>query len=383
MTRAIAIAVRRVLRTSAVLFSMTAIAGGLSGCGSNDSIFGGNDAGPQAAVAPVPQKAKLAFAPLIGAPATVSAQLTSSLMGEVEKQGVPVARTASEAADYTVKGYIVAAPEKSGSKLSYIWDVSDRSGQRAHRITGEEFAPGKAGADPWATVDAGVLTRIASATATQLAAWVPTQPGAAGTEPLVANANSAAAATGSSLTPPAAGQAVTAEPSLAANGNATLADPNSGVQAANVALNQGQNDPLQSGQVLGDQANVAVTPGRKVVVVPPVEGAPGDGQVSLTKALRKQLVGQGYEVLEAPTPGAYTVKGKVAMGQPEGGKQKILITWAVYDGVGQYLNSAKQSPVIPQGSLDGAWGRTAEAAASGAVPKIVTIMKDGKRAASN
>ncbi len=382
MTRAIAIAVRRVLRTSAVLFSMTAIAGGLSGCGSNDSIFGGTDAAPQAAVAPVPQKPKLAFAPLIGAPATVSAQLTASLMGEVEKQGVPVARTASEAADYTVKGYIVAAPEKSGSKLSYIWDVSDRSGQRAHRITGEEFAPGKAGGDPWATVDAGVLTRIASATATQLAAWAPTQPGAAGAEPLVANANSAAAA-GSSVTPPATGQAVAAAPSLTTNGNTALADPNTGVQAANVALNQSKNDALQSGQVLGDQASAAVTPGRKIVVVPPVEGAPGDGQVSLTKALRKQLVGQGYEVLEAPTPGAYTVKGKVAMGQPEGGKQKILITWAVYDGVGQYLNSAKQSPVIPQGSLDGAWGRTAEAAASGAVPKIVTIMKDGKRAASN
>lgn len=377
MTRAIAIAARRVLRTAAVLFAMTAIAGALAGCGSNDSIFGGNDAAPQAAVAPVPQKAKLAFVPLIGAPATVSAQLTANLMGEVEKQGIPVARTASEAADYTVKGYIVAAPEKSGSKLSYIWDVSDRSGQRAHRITGEEFAPGKTGTDPWATVDAGVLTRIAASTATQLAAWVPTQPGtgaATGAEPLVA---SGAASNGAAVTPPAAAEQTT----LATSGQSSLPQSSAGVQSANVALDTAKNDPLQSGQVVGDQA--ALTPGRKVVVVPPVEGAPGDGQVSLTKALRKQLAGQGYEVLEAPTPGAYTVKGKVAMGQPEGGKQKILITWAVYDGVGQYLNSAKQSPVIPQGSLDGAWGRTAEAAASGAVPKIVTIMKDGKRAASN
>lgn len=379
MTRAIAIAVRRVLRTSAVLFSMTAIAGGLSGCGSNDSIFGGTDAAPQAAVAPVPQKPKLAFAPLIGAPATVSAQLTASLMGEVEKQGVPVARTASEAADYTVKGYIVAAPEKSGSKLSYIWDISDRSGQRAHRITGEEFAPGKTGTDPWSTVDAGVLARIATSTATQLSAWVPTQPGTgAAAEPLVANATD----TSASAAPAASGQVAAGQPAITANGTSTLTDPNTGVQSANVALSTAKSETLQSGQVLGDQA-AAVTPGRKVVIVPPVEGAPGDGQVSLTKALRKQLVGQGYEVLDAPTPGAYTVKGKVAMGQPEGGKQKILITWAVYDGVGQYLNSAKQSPVIPQGSLDGAWGRTAEAAASGAVPKIVTIMKDGKRAASN
>jgi hypothetical protein len=363
------------VRTVAALVAMTALTGALAGCGSNDSIFGGSDAAPQAAVAPVPQKSKLAFVPLIGAPATVSAQLTANLMGEVEKQGIPVARTASEAADYTVKGYIVAAPEKSGSKLSYIWDVSDRSGQRAHRITGEEFAPGKTGTDPWATVDAGVLARIAAGTATQLAAWVPTQPGTGtGAEPLVA---SGTAIDGAAVTPPAA----TGQTTLATSGQNSLSRADSGVQAANVALDTAKTDPLQSGQVVGDQA--ALTPGRKVVVVPPVEGAPGDGQVSLTKALRKQLAGQGYEVLETPTPGAYTVKGKVSMGQPEGGKQKILITWAVYDGVGQYLNSAKQSPVIPQGSLDGAWGRTADAAASGAVPKIVTIMKDGKRAASN
>ena len=109
MTRAISIAVRRVLRPAVILIAMGA-AGSLAGCGSNDFVFGSGDAGPQAAVAPQSQKAKLAFVPLIGAPANVSAQLTAGLISEVEKQGVPVARTASDAVDYTVKGYIVAAP---------------------------------------------------------------------------------------------------------------------------------------------------------------------------------------------------------------------------------------------------------------------------------
>jgi hypothetical protein len=358
------------LRPVAVIVAMGLAAGMLAGCG-NDSILGGSDAAPQAAIASQPQKSKLAFVPLIGAPANVSAQLTAGLVSEVEKQGIPVARTASEAADYTVKGYIVAAPEKSGSKLSYIWDVSDKSGQRAHRITGEEFAPGKVTGDPWASVDAGVLARIASATATQLAAWVPTQPGTG--EPMISN-----------------GTATTGAATTLGDGSATAlagSQTGTGVQTANVQVGgTGQGEPLQSGEVLTNQAgtaSAALTSNSRLVVVPAVEGAPGDGQVSLTKAIRKLLAGQGYEVVETPTAGAYTVKGKVTVAPSEGGKQKIKIAWVVHDPAGTYLSTATQAPVIPQGSLDGAWGRTAEAAAAGAVPKIVKIMKDGKRAASN
>jgi hypothetical protein len=350
-------------------------AGSLAGCSSNDSVLG-SDSGPQAAVAPQSQKAKLAFVPLVGAPANVSAQLTAGLVSEVEKQGVPVARTASEAADYTVKGYIVAAPEKSGSKLSYIWDVTNKSGQRAHRITGEEFAAGKVTGDPWASVDAGVLSRIATATAVQLAAWVPTQPGAGG--PLVANNGTATGGVTAPIAPEGGTSGIVgAQDSLNQTGT--------GVKTANVQVDNGQSSTLQSGEVLSDQggASAALTSGAKIVVVPPVEGAPGDGQVSLTKAIRKQLIGQGYEVVETPTSGAFTVKGKVTMGPAEGGKQKIKIAWIVHDPAGTYLSTATQAPVIPQGSLDGAWGRTADAAAAGAAPKIVKIMKDGKRAASN
>jgi hypothetical protein len=363
----------RALRASAVLITLGSVAV-LGGCSSNDSVFGG-DGNPQAAVAPQSQKAKLAFVPLVGAPANVSAQLTAGLVDEVEKQGIPVARTASEQTDYTVKGYIVAAPEKSGSKLSYIWDVSDKSGQRAHRITGEEFAPGKISGDPWATVDAAVLGRIANATATQLAAWVPTQGGTA--DPLVAGG---ATATGAATSVDGSGASA---PSLA-KGESNLGNSGSGVKTANVQLNAGQGGTLQTGEVVPETGNAttSLNAGSKIVVVPPVEGAPGDGEVSLTKAMRKQLAGQGYQVVEAPVPGAYLVKGKIVMDPPEGGKQKIKITWAVHDPTGQYLNTAKQDPVIPQGSLDGAWGRTADAAAAGAAPKIIKIMQDGRRAAA-
>ena len=37
-----------------------------------------------------------------------------------------------------LRGYIVAARDKTSTKVSYIWDVTDPTGKRVNRITGEE-----------------------------------------------------------------------------------------------------------------------------------------------------------------------------------------------------------------------------------------------------
>ena len=72
-----------------------------------------------------------------------------------------------------MRGYIVAAREKTKAKISYIWDVTDQSGKRVHRITGEEVVAG-AGKDPWAAVTPPVVQSIADKTAKQIASWLPT-----------------------------------------------------------------------------------------------------------------------------------------------------------------------------------------------------------------
>ena len=86
-----------------------------------------------------------------------------------------------------MRGYIVAAREKTKAKISYIWDVTDQSGKRVHRITGEEVAAG-AGKDPWAAVTPQVVQSIADKTATQIASWLPNAVGipvATNTTPVV------------------------------------------------------------------------------------------------------------------------------------------------------------------------------------------------------
>ena len=53
------------------------------------------------------------------------------------------------------------------------------------------------------------------------------------------------------------------------------------------------------------------------------------------------------------------------MGAGKDGKQPIQIDWSVRDPAGKKLGTVSQKNEIPQGSLDGSWGKTADAARRG------------------
>ena len=75
-------------------------------------------------------------------------------------------------ATYTMRGYLLASSEKGGSKISYIFDVTDAKGTRVARVSGDELVPARA-ADPWDAVNGTVLNTIAGKTTSQLAASLP------------------------------------------------------------------------------------------------------------------------------------------------------------------------------------------------------------------
>ena len=225
----------------------------LAGCDSSSNTPSGQLIGAPASTAQVqPQAKPIAFAPVIGAPAKVSSKMNELLVASAGQKGIPV--SSSKDAEYTIRGYLVAAADPKGTKLSYIWDVTDKSGKRAKRLQGDELIEGKKGGDPWALVDDGAMQRIATRTTEDIVAWMP---GATST-----------AGTGSPTDTTASAQA---------------SEPQQRQQVASV-------QPVAS--VLSAQTPAAVpnaNSGIPIAVVPPVTGAPGDGQALLTSAMRRAL----------------------------------------------------------------------------------------------
>ncbi len=290
-------------------------------------------------------KAKpIAFAPVIGAPAKVSSKMNELLVASAGQKNIPV--VAPKEAEYTVRGYLVAAADAKGTKLSYIWDITDKGGKRAKRIQGDELIEGKKGGDPWALVDEPAMQRVAAKTADDLIAWMPT--------------NGAPVATASTNDG--------AQPATQVADNQEQRGSRSQEATANVlAVQQPAATPA---------AQPAVARGPAIAMVPPVTGAPGDGEASLTAAMRRHLEQAGVKLIEGNDPTAYTVRGSVQLGNPDGGQQPITIRWLVVDPSGKTMEKAVvQRNKVPEGSLNGSWGQVADLAAGEAARSVAKLIK--------
>jgi hypothetical protein len=264
---------------------------------------------------------KIAVAPIIGTTPQVAQDLTQALVTAGKDRGLTLLPEGGKA-NYTLRGYLVATSEGKGSKITYIWDVNDAQGSRVARVSGEEVVAGRSGADPWSSVDSAAIRSIAGKTASQLAASMPR--GGGGSASSVAAASDAApAATASTASAPS--------PRVAS--------------------------PKAAG-----------------VIVAPVSGAPGDGQRSLTTALKKRLYAGGVKLANGPAVNVYMVKGSVSLADASGGKQSIRIDWQVLDPSGKKLGTVSQQNMIPRGSLNGPWGAIADAAAGAAAAGIIKLL---------
>jgi hypothetical protein len=252
----------------------------------------------------------------------VAEELTQDLIAAGKERNLTLI-SGGGSADYTVRGYLVSSSEKKGSKISYIWDVTDAKGQRVARVAGDEIIAAQSGTDPWSGVDSAALRSIAGKTTSQLVANLPKGSGGAST----AVAGTPPQASGSPKPPGSSTVVVDAEP---------------------------------TGEVLA--------------LVPPVSGAPGDGQKSLTAALKKRLFAGGVKLASAPARNVYTVKGNVSLAEADGGKQSIRIDWQVLDPSGKRLGTVSQQNTIPKGSLSGPWGAIADAAAGAAADGIIKLL---------
>ena len=275
----------------------------------------------------------MALAPIVGAPPNIADQLTQALV-EAGKERKLTLTPGTASAPYTLRGYLVASIEKKGAKISYIWDITDPKGGRVGRVSGDEIIATRTGSDPWSGVDSGVLNSIAGKTASQVAATL--AQGGGGT------------------------------PAPATSG------PPGGISPPGGASPPGGTSPSSAPAAAPSVASTS--PGEVLALVAPVAGAPGDGQTSLTAALKKRLSAGGVKLASAPSRSVYTVKGTVTMADVAGGKQSIHIDWLVLAPGGKRLGTVSQQNTIPKGSLNGPWGAIADAAAVKAASDIIKLL---------
>jgi hypothetical protein len=290
---------------------------------------------------PAPQEvaqspvAKVAINSIVGPPDALGRQLHQQFSSALEGQRVTVAANKDDRADFNLRPYILAAKEKNGTKVSYVLDVSEPSGKRVNRFAGEEIVPASPSQDPWAAITPAVAEAIAAKATGSFVTWLPS-----------AGSSSAAVAD--------AGPANTAKTAE------TAARP-AGKKGPALASTQ-----TTTGSIARDGALTAV--------VPSVKGAPGDGSTSLTAAIQRELQTKRVSLTERATAATYRVEGNVILGAGRDGKQAIQIEWVVRDPNGKKLGTVSQKNDIPEGSLDGSWGRVADQAASAAVQGILKLL---------
>ncbi|MEO0670787.1 MAG: hypothetical protein AAFZ05_02020 [Pseudomonadota bacterium] len=343
----------------------TALLAGCAGNGTN--LLEGASGTPNASLAANPgasaakPASQVALAPVIGAPEAVASQISTQLTGALKKKGVGVATSATAKSDYTLRGYIVAARERAGTKVSYIWDVTNPTGERVNRITGEEIINGANGRDPWSAVSPTIVAQIVEKTSTSLGNWFAQQKPAPAAQP----------STPPQTSPTTAGSVpVAAKPlqTQPAGASTTSRVASASPAAASPTVSQTTTGSISRG----------ITS-----IKPTVTGAPGDGSTSLASALQRELGSQGVSFVSTPASARYAVKGKVVVGSARSGKQPIQIDWDVRDAKGNSLGTVSQKNEIPAGSLNGAWGRTADAAAGAAAQGIMRLIRQNQTATTN
>jgi hypothetical protein len=317
---------------------------GLAGCGG--SIFGSpsevaQDATPAPSAVEQASVARVVINSVVGPPDELGKQLRQEFTSALGVQRVAVSEK-NEGADYQLRPYVVAAKEKSGTKLSYVMDVTDtKTNQRVSRFTGEEVVPSAASKDTWAAVTPAVMRSIATKATGSFVSWLP------------------------AATPVAS--AVAAPPPAGVGGGAAETATAPPAKAARPATKLAAGTPPPAtGSIAKDMAPMAL--------VPAVSGAPGDGSKTLAASIQRELKSKGYALADRPSPAAYRVEGAVTMGQPRGGKQSIQIEWVVKDPHGKRLGTVSQKNEVPEGLLDGAWGGTADQAAGAAAKGIVELL---------
>ncbi len=117
-------------------------------------------------------RTRLQVAPIVGAPVEAAGPLTAELQTRAKQRGLTLVGSTDQSATHVLKGYFSTMSEGKDTTVIYVWDIYDPSGNRLHRINGQQKAPSAASGEGWPTVAPATMQAIADQTIDQFAAWL-------------------------------------------------------------------------------------------------------------------------------------------------------------------------------------------------------------------
>jgi len=93
-----------------------------------------------------------------------------------------------------------------------------------------------------------------------------------------------------------------------------------------------------------------------IFMVGNINGARGDGEKALRKAMSLTLRQFGAKVRSRADKDTYILNADIDILKPFEGKQRIQISWIIKDKKGNELGRARQNNQMPEGAFDGKWG---------------------------
>ncbi|RWB67391.1 MAG: hypothetical protein EOQ50_31070 [Mesorhizobium sp.] len=117
-------------------------------------------------------KTRLQVAPIVGASVDAAAPLTAELQTRAKQRGLTLVGSTDQTATHVLKGYFSTMSEGKDTTVIYVWDIYDPSGNRLHRINGQQKAPTVGSGEGWPTVAPATMQAIADQTIDQFAAWL-------------------------------------------------------------------------------------------------------------------------------------------------------------------------------------------------------------------
>ena len=112
----------------------------------------------------------------------------------------------------------------------------------------------------------------------------------------------------------------------------------------------------------------------KGIFVMPVEGAPGDGDFSLTRAIAEALKARGTRLTRYREQAKYVLTGLMEVSPSVQGRQGVRITWRMTRPDGKEVGKAEQDNTVPSGTFDEQWMPTARLIAAAAVDGIHEVI---------